>query len=216
MSENFDHREMEVLHSVYRREFGLAGDLIRRVEVGDTSRAALVNGHLTLIEEALAEHHHAEDNIVWPLLLERKPDVLAPIVTRMEVQHKRVSTALEEIQAQRQRWVVTTSKLAGDNLAEQYARFYTTLVEHLDDEESNVMPLAARHLTSAEWRRRARYSSGRKRPSDVVLLFGMMIYGGDPEVVAGMVPRLARILLGGIGLRMFRKHSLAIHGTRTP
>jgi hemerythrin-like domain-containing protein len=216
MPENFDHREMEVLHSVYRREFRLAADLIRRVEAGDTSRAALLDRHLTLIEGALVEHHDAEDNVVWPLLLQRNSDVLGPMVTRMEAQHERVLTALAKIKSSRHTWVAGTSRLLGDDLAEQYDRFYITLIEHLDDEESNMMPLAARHLTDAEWRRRARYSSGRKRLPDLVLLFGMMLYGADPEVVAGMVPRAARLLLGSIGMRMFRSHSLAVHGTRTP
>jgi hypothetical protein len=125
-------------------------------------------------------------------------------------------TALADIKISRHTWVRGTSRLLGDDLAEQYDRFYTTLIEHLDDEESNVMPLAARHLTAAEWRRRARYSSGRKKLSDLVLLLGMMLYGADPEVVARMVPGAARLLLGSIGLRMFRSHSLAVHGTRAP
>jgi hypothetical protein len=127
-----------------------------------------------------------------------------------------VSTALDEIRDRRQQWVTTTSRFLGEDLAKQYDRFYRLLIEHLDDEEANLMPLAAKHLSSAEWRRRARYSSGRKRPSDLVLLFGMMLYGGDPVVVAGMVPGPARLVLGGIGSRKFRNHSFTIHGTRTP
>jgi hypothetical protein len=64
-----------------------------------TSRDALVDRHLTLIEGALVEHHDAEDNVVWPLLLKHNPDVLAPMVTRMEAQHERVLTALAEIKS---------------------------------------------------------------------------------------------------------------------
>lgn len=82
-----DTREMNAVHSAFRREFRLAGGLIRQVGPGDTARAAVVGAHLALIERLLHHHHTSEDTLLWPLLLERVPVELAPIVRLMEAQH---------------------------------------------------------------------------------------------------------------------------------
>src|SRR2546428_335868 len=76
----FDTREMVVVHSLFRREFRLAGDLVRRVEAGDARRIAVVGRHLDLLGRTLHHHHVTEDELLWPLLLDRAPDATAPIV----------------------------------------------------------------------------------------------------------------------------------------
>ena len=216
MAQSLDPREMGVLHSVYRREFRLAPGLVRGVPDGDTQRAAIVFEHLDLIEHALDEHHDAEDEVLWPLLLERVPEDLAPVVRRMAAQHERVKAALSQIEVQRRQWVRAAEARLGIDLAQHYENLYPTLLEHLDDEERNAMPLVAQHLTPAEWRRRARHSSGDKSIHIVTLMYGMMRYDGDSEVIANMVPLPARMLLDRLGMRAFRKHSLVVHGTPTP
>ena len=216
MVASFDPREMGVLHSVYRRELGLAADLIRSVRDRDTARAAVVHHHLELIESALAEHHGAEDEVIWPLLLERVPDTVAAVIRRMERQHVQLGTAMIELEVRRRDWSHGAQRSAGLELAAAYERFYRTLVEHLDEEETVVMPVAAELLSSAEWKRRAKHSTGSKKPSQIPLMFGMMQFDGDPEVIANMVPKPARLVLGPLGRRAFRRHSLAVYGAPTP
>ena len=216
MPKKFDPREMRVLHSVYRREFWLAPSLIRGVADGDTARAVVVDRHLDLVEGALEEHHNAEDEVLWPLLLDRVPVDVAPLVRRMDAQHQLVTTALSRIKAQRRIWVQEARAAVGVDVAEQYQSLYHALVEHLDDEETNIMPLVAQHLTVAEWRRRARHSSGGKKLSEIPLMFGMMQYEGDAEVIAAMVPQPVRSVLGVLGRRAFGRHSRGVYGTATP
>ncbi len=73
-----DTSEMLVVHSVFRRGLRLAGGLVRRVEPGDTRRAGVVAAHLDLVEALLHHHPTAEDELLWPQLLERVPGELAP------------------------------------------------------------------------------------------------------------------------------------------
>ncbi len=102
-----DTRIMPVVHTLFRRELRLAGGLLRGVAEGDTGRAAVVADHLDLVGEILHHHHCAEDELLWPLLLARVPDELAPIVHLMESQHGRVDALLTEIGELRPRWAAT-------------------------------------------------------------------------------------------------------------
>jgi hemerythrin-like domain-containing protein len=217
--ELIDTREMNVVHSFFRRELRLAGGLVRRVLPGDLRRAAVVGAHLEFVERTLHHHHTAEDELLWPLLLERVPDDLAPIVHLMEAQHEQVDALLSRLGPLRQSWQRTADPALRDELGTVYDQLYVGLVEHLDAEEARLLPLAARCLTQQEWN--ALGERGRKegRRSEMSLVFGMLQYDGDPEVVAGMLataPAPVRVLVPRLARRAFRRHALAVHGTATP
>jgi iron-sulfur cluster repair protein YtfE (RIC family) len=217
--ELLDTRQMNVVHSFFQRELRLAGGLVRRVAPGDLRRAGVVGSHLEFVGRTLHEHHTIEDELLWPLLLERVPDDLAPIVHLMESQHGRVDSLLSRIDSLRPRWQTSADADIGHELADSYDELYVALVEHLNDEETRLLPLAARCLTQQEWNAlgdRAR-SEGRRR--EMALVFGMLQYDGDPEVIAGMLasaPPPVRWLVPRMARRAFRRHALAVHGTATP
>ncbi|MGN6612052.1 MAG: hemerythrin domain-containing protein, partial [Angustibacter sp.] len=89
-----DTRDMVTVHRFLRREFRLLPAAVERVGDGDVARAAVVADHLELLTGVLHHHHTAEDNNLWPLMLERVPDELAPLVELMESQHHRVDELL--------------------------------------------------------------------------------------------------------------------------
>ncbi|MEV8510895.1 hemerythrin domain-containing protein [Dactylosporangium sp. NPDC051484] len=214
-----DTREMLVIHSLFRREMRLAGGLVRGVPAGDVRRAAEVAAHLALIEDVLHHHHTAEDELLWPKLLDRVADELAPIVRLMEAQHEQVDHLLVRIGALRPRWAQQPAAAQGKELADCYDQLYAGLSEHLDAEEARVLPLVARCITPKEWA--ALGDAGRNGipRKHTALVFGMMMYEGAPEVVATMLapaPLPVRVLVPRLGRRAFRKHALAIHGSATP
>jgi hypothetical protein len=55
--------------------------------------------------------------------------------------------------------------------------------------------------------------------SEFLLVLGMIIQDGDPEIVAHMLaaaPTPVRWLLLKLGRRAYRRHARAVHGTTTP
>jgi len=214
-----DTRQMNVVHSFFRRELRLAGGLVRRVAPDDHRRAKVVGSHLEFLERILHEHHTTEDELLWPLLLERVPHDLAPIVHLMECQHLQVDSLLSRIGVLRPSWQASPDTEMREELSGLYDELYVALAEHLDDEERRLLPLAARCLDQREWNalgERAR-SDGRRR--EMALVFGMLQHDGDPEVVAGMLttaPAPVRLLVPWLARRAFRRHALAVHGTATP
>jgi hemerythrin-like domain-containing protein len=138
------------VHQVYRREFHLLSSLVRGVADGDTERAALVGQHITDITDSLHEHHQGEDELLWPLLLERATPQ-ADVVYRMEKQHESLHGLLQELAVLTPRWRATATEGDRDALADLVARTSDVIDEHLQDEEEHVMPLIEQHITPEEW-----------------------------------------------------------------
>lgn len=218
-NELVDTREMAVVHSFFRREMRLAAGLVRRVPAGDTARAAVVHDHLDLVDRCLHEHHTTEDDLLWPLLLTRVPDDLAPIVILMETQHDRLATLLDRVAELLPVWRDRADPATGQELAATYDELYGALAEHLDDEEQRLLPLAARCLSQAEWDAMGTRARSEQRRSERMLILGMLQHEGEPEVLASMLapaPRPVRMLLTRLARRAFRRHAVAVHGSATP
>jgi hemerythrin-like domain-containing protein len=218
-AEPIDTSEMATIHTFFRREFRLAGGLVRAVRQGDVERAREVVDHLDYIGRCLHHHHTAEDELAWPVLLERVPEELAPIVLLMESQHERVDALLHEIGEIQPRWARTASVADRNRMADLLDTLYANLAEHLDAEEERMLPIAARALTREEWKAIGQHARKQTRRSEMTLTFGMFQHDGDPEVLARMLstaPPPVRWLLPRLARRAFRRYALRIHGTETP
>ena len=145
-----DTHEMVVIHRAFRRESQLLGELIAAVPDGDTERAAVLGRHLAWYQAGLTNHHHGEDELLWPLLHQRA-DVDAEIVVRMEHQHGRVADTLANVMGVLPAWQASAAADRRDELVSALSTHRRVLIEHLDDEEGHLLPLAARHLTGPEW-----------------------------------------------------------------
>src|SRR3712207_152261 len=145
-----DVHDMVVVHRVFRRELRLIPQLVREVAPGDIARAGVLAGHARLVLTGLHGHHTAEDELLWPKLLDRcTPD--AELVHRMEAQHERVHDALEALGPALDRWEAEARPAVSVEVAAGFDALRAALVEHLDDEEREILPMAARHITQAEW-----------------------------------------------------------------
>ncbi|MGY4767164.1 hemerythrin domain-containing protein [Kribbella sp. CWNU-51] len=218
-TETIDTRDMNCVHTFLRREFRLAPGVVRAVDEGDTGRARIICDHLEFLTTFLHHHHTGEDRLLWPKLLARVPDELAPIVHLMEAQHERVDELLREIQRVREQWRSSAGQADRDALAQLLDELNVSLVEHLEAEEERLLPIAARTVTEAEWHELGEAGVKALRKPDLPLVLGMIQYEGDPEVVADIVggtPPLIRWIVPALSRRAFRRHALAVHGTVTP
>ena len=214
-----DTRVMPVIHTLFRREFRLAGGLLRGVAEGDTARAAVVADHLDLVDELLHHHHTAEDELLWPLMLERVPDDLAPIVHLMESQHGRVEQLLDELAPLLGQWRRTAGAKERDRSAALYDELYVALAEHLEAEEQRLLPIAARSVTQEEWERMGRAARAGTPKGKQFLVFGMIAHDGGREGVAILLagaPAPVRWLVPRLGARAYAKHARKVYGTATP
>ncbi len=150
-TERTDTWDMVVVHRVFRREFRLAPALIRAVAPGDTARAEVLAEHFVNVATGLHHHHTSEDELIWPLMLERA-SMHADLINRMEAQHERLHEPLARIDELLPRWRSRALAADRDELADLFAQASVALDEHLGDEEREMLPLIEQHLTPAEWK----------------------------------------------------------------
>ena len=145
-----DALDMILVHRVFRREFDEMPGLIADVPNGGTARAKVVAAHLLFMVDALHHHHAAEDELAWPVLSARAPAQQAEI-QRMEAQHGGIATTIERVREDLSAWTKTADPESRDRLIASVAELSRRVVEHLDDEERNAVPVIEEHLTQKEW-----------------------------------------------------------------
>jgi len=203
-----DVHDMVVVHRVFRREFRLIPALTRAVQPGDTARAKVIADHARLVLTGLHGHHTSEDLLLWPKLLERAaPD--AELVHRMESQHERVADAIDRIGPALDRWEAEARPAVSEEVAAAFDALRGALLEHLDDEERHILPLAARHITQAEWNELGEHGVGATKKKDLPILFGAVAEEATPEEmvqILSTVPLPVRFLLRTVFAKKYQRY----------
>ena len=203
-----DVHEMVVVHRAFRRESAAAAGYLRTTPEGDTRRAKVVADHLHLCLAGLEMHHTGEDVVLWPLLLERAAPS-SGLVETMQAQHHAVDEHVEAIIPALDAWEADPTKARGEELATSMERLNAALVEHLDLEEREILPLASRHVSAAEWNRMGEHGKDSMSPSQLPIMFGLVLEDADDSEVArmmGNLPLPIRVLLKTVGAWQFKRY----------
>ena len=119
-------QQMVVIHRVFRREFGLLPALIRGVAADDLERAKDVADHASGLLRFVHIHHSGEDELLWPVLLERVA-VESDLIMRMEHQHEHVAALLPHAQELLPAWAAAPSPERGAELAATFEEIAAAL-----------------------------------------------------------------------------------------
>ncbi len=134
-----------VLHHALRRDLRRLAETLR-TPVGSEQRLGLA-GHIRFVLDQLHHHHTTEDDLIWPAVLARRPD-LQQLFERMEGEHGRLGPAIETL-------VTTTRAWSGESgqsaVHDAVVSLEAVLQPHLDHEETDAMPLICSILTAADW-----------------------------------------------------------------
>ena len=190
MSENLapsliDTSDMIQLHQVFRDAFGAAAPLVGSVATGDLARAEVVGTFYANVLELLKAHHEGEDELVWPKLLDRAPEH-AETVRRVAGQHDGVTVSLGNAKSLLAGWCAEPGVESGAQLAVALATLGADLAQHLDEEERVILPLAAVHLTAAEWAELPAHGMQRFAGDKPWLVLGLIQEQMRPEQVEAM------------------------------
>ncbi|MFB8004096.1 hemerythrin domain-containing protein [Nocardia sp. NPDC056000] len=210
-----DTTDMLLIHRAFRRHFDALPALVRGVADADTARARRIADFLAELNTGLHHHHTAEDELMWPLLLERaKTD--GALILRMEEQHERIAELITRADHQAPEFATSAQPQIRDQLATTLSALATALDEHMTEEEISILPLAERFMTTHEWNALGEHGRG-AIPKDRQLIFlGFVLQGVPPtdrrKFLADM-PFPARLAWHLLGRRAFAKEHRAIYGT---
>ncbi|MEV8403814.1 hemerythrin domain-containing protein [Streptomyces niveus] len=212
-----DVRDMYTAHTLMRREFRLLPRAVRDVAPGNTRQTAIVAAHAQKVCLILHLHHKGEDLVLWPLLLERGGERAAAIVPTMEEQHHGIEAALHDVNELLPTWQSTAQ--GGENLATAFDVLLDRLLEHMTMEEQEILPLAEKFVTAAEWDKLGEHGLAATPKKALPLSLGMMMYEGDPDVIKEILshaPLVARLIMPIVAPRIYASQAKRVYGTPTP
>lgn len=215
-TESTDVHDMVVVHRVFRRELRLIPELIVGISAGDVDRAGVIAGHARLILSGLHLHHTSEDDLLWPLLEERAPKS-TELLGRMQSQHAGIDDRIARIGSVLDRWEHEARPAVAREAAGRFDELFELGREHLDEEERSVLPLAAQHLTPAEWGAVGQASVAKMSRSELPLMFGAVLEETSPEEreqMLAVLPMPVRLLMRTWGSRRYRRYITEVRGPR--
>jgi hemerythrin-like domain-containing protein len=214
-----DARDMFVVHTMFRREFGLMPGLVRAVAAEDTTRAALIADHVALLAQGLALHHQGEDDHIWPLLRERCPEECSSLVEVMQDQHDAIHECFAPVKKAAESWRHTAAAGTREALTTAIEQLLAVTREHLALEEERVVPLIEKYLTEPEYALAGQESAAAVPPDKVLIAFGMTIYEGDPEAINSIISHLPADVQPGIrdqAAAAYAAYAEKLYGTPSP
>lgn len=182
-------RDMEIVHRAFRRESRLLIELIAVVTPGDTARAAVIADHFRDYRLGLKNHHEGEDELLWPPLLSRV-DPGADVILRMQAQHERVEATLTRLDALVPAWETTAGADERDTVVAILVDHRAVLLEHLDDEEATLLPLAAEYITEKEWASLGEHLVVNTPKPALLTLLGLVLEDADRAERAALLASL--------------------------
>lgn len=211
-------QEMVIVHRMFRREYRLAPVLVRGVEAGDRTRAAVVAAHLSELTVMLHHHHQGEDDLVWPRLHARTP-ISSELVHRMESQHGQVGGLLGQVDELLPAWAAEPGLARRESLAETLDALAPALEAHLDEEEREILPLIEQHLTSTEWHEVGERGVAAIPKARLLVLFGYILEEVSPserQTMLGVLPPPVRLTYKMVGRRKHAKERDRIRAGTLP
>lgn len=205
--------EMAVIHRIFRRGFPMMANLVRQTPTGATTRSEPIAAHLDFLLNGLHNHHTGEDDNIWPRLLERAAPQ-AELVTRMEKQHEVVAERSERVRTLLQTWRRTPAD--GEALAAALDEFTAALVEHLDDEETHVVPLMRAHITAEEWTSFGQETFEKFSNSEKLVATGTLedvATREEAEWFTGDLPLPIKVMWRLVGRRKYTRYMQRVRGT---
>lgn len=208
-----DTHEMVLIHRVLRREFGQLPRLFRAA-AGDRARSKVIGAHAREMLTFLHTHHTGEDELLFPLLRQRA--ALDPrLMDRMDAQHAQVDDAVTAVDAELPAWTASADAAAGERMAARIDAMMPALIEHLAEEEQEILPIVSVTLTQSEWD-----ALGRHGMSAIPLTRRLVILGHITEETDDaerrrfmkVLPAPARVAYKLIGHRRFARETGEIRG----
>ena len=143
-----DTSDMAPVHKVFRSSLATAPDFVGSAAGDDERRAIIANYYANLIA-FLEAHHEGEEEIIFPRLIERAPEHRSA-VEQGASQHAEVVGLMLAVNQSVASWEVKGDSEASEMLRSLQA-LDSVLSPHLDQEEAEIVPLAAEYLTVEEW-----------------------------------------------------------------
>ncbi len=209
-----DATGMTRFHRIFREALDAVPELVGAAPADDDGRAEFVGSYYANVLKLLHAHHEAEDLTIYPLMMERLPQH-ADVISRVNAEHDTVLGTLGAAEQAVADWMADSSSAVRDAAVAALTSLHTILLEHLDHEEADVVPLIALCINVAEWGEMSatafQHFSGDKVWLVVGLIQEQMLAEENATMEANMPPPVHDFWVGS-GRAMFQDFVAELRG----
>jgi hemerythrin-like domain-containing protein len=145
-----DATAMIRFHRIFREALDAVPQFVGDAPADDHDRAEFVGSYYDNVLKLLHAHHEAEDLTIYPMMVERLPEHVE-VINRVNAEHEVVLGSLQTAEQAVAAWRADPSSTSRDGAVAALDALRIILLEHLDHEEAEVVPLIALCITVAEW-----------------------------------------------------------------
>lgn len=210
-----DPWEMALIHRLIRRGFDQSQSLVLAVPAAASERVAKVAEFVGFHLDGLHAHHSTEDELIWPALHSRA-GLSDALIDRMEEQHAGLHAGLETTRALLVEWQAAATPENAEALAIALRTTDELLAEHLAEEERDVLPLIAAHVTQAEWDNVGKVAFSKFAPRQRLIAMGQLLETAEPSEAARMMADLPvpiRLMWRLVGRRKYERFIQSVRGS---
>ncbi len=207
-----DVRDMAIIHKTFRRAYEEGARLVRTNPMPSAARVTFLADHTDFGLMMLHHHHEGEDLILYPLLVERAPEH-ASRTEAIDHQHQEVKGKIDAAQDAATKWRTNPTADTGEALAQSFDDLISALIPHLDNEEREIVPLAAVTVTQKEWGEMAQHGIKSIPNNMKFVAFGMILEPldeADQKFMLSNLPPPVRLLYRLVGKRQWDKYATTL------
>ncbi|MBX7454910.1 hemerythrin domain-containing protein [Mycolicibacterium sp. 3033] len=145
---------MQIAHRVMLRDLDRTTGVAMAMADGGVPitarRTRTLVRYLELMAESIDHHHHAEDDILWPVIVERAGAQID--LTPLTEDHEALIPLLERMRGGALAFRAAPSRQSAAALAARLVELRGVLTEHIAEEERATFPVIRRYLSVADWR----------------------------------------------------------------
>lgn len=200
-----DTSDMAPVHKVFRDSLASAPRFVASA-AGDDARRAMIANYYSNLMEFLRVHHDGEEALVFPVLIERAPAQRA-VVDKAAADHHTVVALMGDACDRIEIW-----EAKGDDgvqgALDALGALQAVLIPHLDEEEAEVVPLAAAHMNAAEWGGLSGHAMGHFQGDKIWLIMGLIrenFTQQQRDMMLAHMPPPAREMWETMGERSFNE-----------
>jgi hemerythrin-like domain-containing protein len=211
-AEPIEVRDMAIIHRTFRSAFAESARLVRAAPTPSPDRVTFLADHIDFATAMLHHHHQSEDELLFPRLIERAPDQ-AGKTEEVAREHELVAGAVESVSAACANWREQPCTETGEALARSLDELNVVLTRHLDDEEQNVVPLAAVTLTQQEWDELGAHARAGIPRNKLPVAFGLILEpltDADRAYMKSQLPAPVRLLYPILIQRPWTKYATTL------
>ena len=210
-----DHLTMNtVIHAAVRRDLRRFTDALDAFPTGSMKRAAELNRAWHHLDHELYHHHHGEDTIFWPALVELGVD--QGLMQTLAGEHERMAAAMTGTRTAMSALAADPSAVNVERARAAFAELTDAVESHFRHEERELDPFMVAHLETPPMKRASKQIRTTQNPVQTGVYLAWLQHGADADALAYLNKQIPKPILVGLSRVLGRRYTTLVASVWAP